>query len=141
MAKYNLEIDDGAVGIDVNNQNGELVGTIYINPSDFNIIERAEQAQSRIKDLLEKLETDGESTEKIKQIDKDIREQVDKIFNYEVSSTIFKNSHCLSMKNGITYVERLIDGMLQVIQKILETEVKESNDRMSKYTAPYLKKQ
>ncbi|MCI8669214.1 MAG: hypothetical protein HFI34_06815 [Lachnospiraceae bacterium] len=141
MAKYNLEIDDGAVGIDVNNQNGELIGTIYINPTDFNIIERAERAQNRIRELLEGLETDGESAEKIKQIDKAIREQVDNIFNYEVSDIIFKNNHCLSMKNGITFVERLIDSMSQIIQKILEREVEESNDRMSKYTAPYLMKQ
>lgn len=142
---YSIEIDDGFVEVEVKNQFGEHVGAIRINPGDINIIAREEEAERKIKQILEEVQDaaseEGEDEDvierKLLELDAKIKEQIDILFDYKVSETIFKNQHCLAVSHGRYYIERLLEAFEPVIAKIVEKETKESQKRMDKYLKKY----
>lgn len=142
---YSIEIDDGFVEVEVKNQFGEHVGAVRINPGDINIITREEKAEEKIKQILEEArDTAAEAEEdedvlekKLLELDAKIKEQIDILFDYKVSDTIFKNQHCLAVSHGKYYIERLLEAFEPVIAKIVEKETGESQKRMDKYLKKY----
>lgn len=136
MASYKIKIDDGRVPITIDNERNEELGVVYINPNDFNILDRLDQVKKNIADYKVD-EKEDITTDRVKELDKLMREQVDYLFDYNVSDMVFKNQHSLSTLQGVTFVERLINALTPVIKQIVEKETENSTKRMSKYIAPY----
>ncbi|MCM1245980.1 MAG: hypothetical protein NC293_10100 [Roseburia sp.] len=142
---YSIEIDDGFVEVEVKNQFGEHVGAVRINPGDINIIAREEKAEENIKKILEEVRDTAAETEedeeviekKLLQLDAEIKEQIDILFDYKVSDTVFKNQHCLAVSQGKFYIERLLEAFEPVIAEIVKKETEESQKRMDKYLNKY----
>ena len=145
QGKYAVEINDGFEEVEVKNQFGECVGFIRINPGDINIIAREEKAEKEIQKILEKVQETAADTEedeevlekKLIELDAEIKEQIDMIFDYNVSETVFKNQHCLATSNGKFYVERMLEAFEPVIAQIVKKETQASQKRMDKYLKQY----
>lgn len=143
--KYSIELDDGFVEIEIKNQFGEHIGTVKINPGDINIIEREERAEAEIKRIISEVQDtaadyeadDEDIEERLIQLDSKIKEQIDFIFDYSVSETVFKNQHCMAVSGGKFYIERLLEAFEPVIANIVEKETAESEKRMAKYLKKY----
>lgn len=134
---YKIEIDDGRVPITIYNHRKEEIGIIHINPSDFNILARLEEVKRNMQNI--PVINEDITGEQVIETDKYVREQIDYLFGDNVSDTVFKNQHSMSTLNGITFVERLINGLTPVIEQIISKEVESSEDRIKKYTSPYEK--
>ena len=136
----NINIDDGREAISIN---GDPERVIYIQASDFNIQLRARQAREKISGLLEEIDkkkpgNEAEFADFLEEIDKKVREQINHIFNYDVSQPVFGLcSPLMSLKNGKCYVEEFLEAITPVIEDIAKKAAKASEKRIAKHTKRY----
>lgn len=136
----NINIDDGREAITINDDPERV---IYIQASDFNIQLRARQARGRISELLEEIdkkkpENEAEFADFLEEIDKKVREQINHIFNYDVSQPVFGLcSPLMSLKSGKCYVEEFLEAITPVIEEIAKKAAKASEKRIAKHTKRY----
>ena len=141
MAK--LQINTGAKSYEIEDENGKLLGVITIYPNDFNLGKRAKDAEKNILTLLEKAELiandESRSNEDIANdiydLDCKIKEQLDYMFNSNVSETVFKGLNCLNLNKGKYFAERFLEMIVPVITKELEASAKASSNRIDKYSS------
>lgn len=138
----NINIDDGREAITIN---GDSNRTIYVQASDFNIKVRARQAQKNIGDLLEEIdkvspENAEAFTDVLEDIDKKVREQINFIFNSDVSEPVFGAcSPLMTLCNGKSYVEAFLDAIIPELERIAKKAAEASEKRIAKHTRKYTK--
>lgn len=138
----NINIDDGREAITIN---GDPNRIIYVQASDFNIKFRARQAQKNIHALLEELDKANPENEEafadvLEDIDKKVREQINFIFNSDVSQSVFGAcSPLMSLKSGKSYVEAFLDAILPELEKIAKKAAQASEKRIAKHAGKYVK--
>lgn len=138
----NIIIDDGREAITIN---GDANRTIYVQASDFNIKVRARQAQKSIGALLEEIdkanpENEDAFTDVLEDIDKKVREQINFIFNSDVSEPVFGAcSPLMTLSNGKSYVEAFLDAIIPELERIAKKAAEASEKRISKHTRKYTK--
>lgn len=121
------------------------LGVVEIDPADTGILKRTEDAQVNIQEALNELSSlsddigKKEMADKLTSIDTRIREELNALFNYDVSSVVFKKTHCISTSNGVTFVERFLDAITPIIEKEFDKEFEASSKRIRKYTEKYHK--
>ena len=121
------------------------LGVIAIDPSDTNIAKRAVTAKDNILAYIDEAsqivdEKNKENViDELAAIDEKIKEEINTIFNYDVSAIVFGNIHCLSTSNGITFVENFLEAVTPIIEKEFEREFQATSNRISKYTERYHK--
>lgn len=127
-------------------ENDKELGVIKVDVTDFGFFNRAKEAEKNITEIMKKMEQlqsqhveMEEVFEQLAQYDKEIKEQLNNMFDYEVSSVVFGNKNCLSIGNGETLVARFMKAVLPAIKKDIEKEQKKSLQKMSKYTNGYVK--
>jgi len=130
----NINIDDGFSEFSLNNDESRIV---RINLNDFGIITRMKEKQAELEDYAKeqvKIESPEDLIEYKKRQDKITREMTDYIFNSDVSSALYGNQDALTLKNGVTILERFFKAIEPMIKKTIETEAKKSKERVEKYT-------
>lgn len=145
----NICFDDGFKEFTLNNDPNKV---IRFNPSDFSILERFNAAQKKIDEAYKnineyiKINNDGspgdeleETAEAISKVNELVREQVDYIFDSNVSSAVFGNQSPLSMVKGVPFFERFISAAQPFIEREIVAEQKASQKRIEKYTKVYHK--
>ncbi|CRZ34926.1 hypothetical protein DFR55_10982 [Herbinix hemicellulosilytica] len=136
-----LRIQTGVKTYEIEDENGNVLGTINIYPRDFNIGKRAKEAQKKIEEYINEaeilaVENEEDAIDKITEIDNKIKEQLDYIFNSKVSETVFKGLHCLDVvaSTGKYFIESFLDTILPVLSKELDAAVKASEKNIEQYT-------
>ena len=121
------------------------LGVIEIDPTDSNIAKRGEFAKQNILAYIDEAtkiagtEDKDSAIDKISEIDEKIKQEINVLFNYDVSSVVFGATHCLSTSNGVTFVENFLEAVTPIIEKEFEKEAQASSSRVSKYTERYHK--
>jgi uncharacterized protein YjbJ (UPF0337 family) len=140
----NLNFDDGFKRFTIN---GDPNKVIMINPSDFGIIERINDAYKMIEDASKltddvELKADGSPVEelgKAAEVVKGFRETINKAINYifdsDITSVAFGNQSPLSLVGGVPLYQRFMNVVIPVIKKEIESEMQASQKRISKYTS------
>lgn len=119
------------------------LGIIIIDPKDVNLAKRALVAKDNILAYIDRAasiadsEKKKDAIEEISDIDEMIKKELNTMLGYDISSSVFKETNCLSTSNGITFVERFLDAIIPVIEKEFEKEFKAAESRINKYTAGY----
>ena len=132
-----LQINTGTKSYEIEDENGKLLGTIIIYPNDFNLGKRVKDAEKKILALVESAEliANEDVANDIYDLDCKIKEQLDYMFNNNVSETVFKGLNCLNLNKGKYFIERFIEMIVPVITKELEASAKASNNRIDKYSS------
>lgn len=138
-----LRIDTGAKNYEIEDNNGKIIGVITIYPNDFNLGKRVKDAEKSILALVESAEqiandeTKGNEdiADDIYNLDCKIKEQLDYMFNSNVSETVFNGLNCLNLNKGKYFIERFLEMIVPVIAKELEASTKASNNRINKYAS------
>ncbi len=121
------------------------LGIVLIDTSDTNMAKRAMVAKENILAYINEAsqsagdEDEKTAIDKITEIDSKIKEEVNTLMNYDVSSVVFGATNCLSTSGGVTFVERFLEAITPVIEKEFEQEYKAASSRVSKYTERYHK--
>lgn len=144
--RYSIEFDDGKVEVDVFDPRKRKLGVLRIDPNDLNIFDRIEKSEGkinnatkRVDDLIKQNAKDKVIAAAIKKADEEIKHELDVIFDYNVSETVFKNTNCLSTHRGVIMIEEFIDKILPILSEVTGTEHKIRQSRINKHTAKYAK--
>ena len=76
--------------------------------------------------------------EKIRDVDRQIKEQVDYIFGSEASAVFFKGTSALALcDDGALLLEKVFSAFAPIIEDAVGDAMKASEKRMKKHTAAY----
>ena len=124
--------------------NGDDTAIIELNVSDLGIIERLETGLKAIEQQMSKIsgldEDDENLSEKLKEADKAMREQVDFIFDYPVSAVCARYGTMYDPKDGKFRYETIIDGLLKLYTANINKEAAMIESRIKKHTDKYTSK-
>lgn len=147
-----LSFDDGFKNIEIN---GDPNKVIRINPTDIGFLTRLANFDKLIDDIKFKYgDIDLDSVSKLKDIDKSnpdfekcreaaenvnklecaVRELVDNLFGYAISSVVFGSDSCLSPAGGQPVFLNFIDSIAAYISNETKKEADKSEAKISKYT-------
>ena len=140
MSELNLNLNDGKEKIYINKEKYGEDRVIWINLSDINILTRVDDAYKNINRFMEKIkETEPKDVDKtikvLKDADKYIREQVNYIFDYDVSDAVFGRTFATADVGGKPYIQ----AFFEAIAPVIENKVKKQTAKISKYTDKYIK--
>ena len=134
-----LKIDRGLKSYEVKDLDDTLLGTIYVNPADFGIAARLEEARRTIQQLADGLASDADAdVDKIIEADKIIREQVNYIFGSDASSVFFKGVSALALlSDGSMVFEKVLQAAVPIIEDAVGKAIKASQMRVQKHAGAY----
>lgn len=134
-----LKIDRGLKSYEVKDIDGTLLGTLYVNPADFGIAARLEEARRAIQQLADGLAVDADAdVDKIIEADKLIREQINYIFGSDASSVFFKGVSALALlPDGTMIFEKALQAAVPIIEDAVGKAVKASQKRVQKHAGAY----
>lgn len=135
MKNLELGFDKGYEEIVIDKDKNKTI-KIFLN--DLNIIERISNAQKVIEEKMSK-EIDYEdktndNVNKILELDKVIKEQVDYIFDTNVSEIVFGNKSPMSTINGEFLIVIFLEKIIPIIKENIEKEQIKSQKNIEKYT-------
>lgn len=137
MENLSLTLNTGSIKVPVINENGRQLGELEFIPTDVAILER----YSAVIDALNAASFSDEPTEsEIVAFDHLIREQLDVLFNYPVSESLFSQCSPLTvLSNGDLFYENVLVGVAGIIEKIMHERVEKKLAKVRKATAKYHK--
>jgi len=134
--------------------NGDNRYILELNTTDMGILSRLNELYPKLTELEHKyadakveFDEDGSLTEEssqqlgnaLKDIDAEMRECLDRIFDANVSEVCAPSGTMLDPINGSYRFEHIIDALSQLYAKEIEENVKKRKQTMSKHTAKYTK--
>lgn len=133
-----LTLDRGLKSYDIEDADGTPLGTIYVNPTDLGIAARLDEARKAVQALADGLGDDVDA-EKISDVDRQIKEQVNYIFGSDASAVFFKGTSALALcDDGALLLEKVFSAFAPIIENAVGDAMKASRKRMEKYTAAYV---
>ena len=121
--------------------NGDPNKVIELNLTDINIASRMEEGLKNIAEHIQKLSeinmNEQDATSQIKEIDKNIRKEVDFIFDYPVSDKCSDGGTMVDPKNGVLRYEHIMESLLSMYAKSIQNEYRKLNNRIKKHTEKY----
>ena len=141
--RQSINFDEGYKEYEIN---GDSERVIRVDTADYGLIERFKKAEKHINDELKKYEnikikadgsadTDDETAaQMIADLGEFIKNEINYIFNADVSEIVFGNASPLSTRKGVPLYERFVNAVLPVIEADLKAEAKASEKRVSQYT-------
>ena len=120
------------------NGNDEI---LYLNISDMGILDRFEKGytklQEEVKEIIQIPDDDDKMSEKMADIDKAMREQIDYIFDSNVSEICASDGTMYDPKNGVLRFEHILEVLLGLYEKNIQSEYKKMKSRIQKHTNKY----
>lgn len=119
--------------------NGDASRTIRIKVSDLNLMQRITSLKKNLEEK-EKMykgiststnpENIEESVEKMYLIEREVRVEIDQVFDAPICDTVFGSMNCMSPVNGKPVVRGFLMALIPEIEKAWKSEEK----KMKKYT-------
>ena len=129
-----LTVDTGAVTVQVEDENGKLLGQFDFNPTDSNILKR----YGHVVDFFNGLSLDEglSETEQLAQMDAladDIGGQFDLLLGGEVAAGLFAQCGPLTvMRDGRFFFEAVLEGVGSVIESVTKKRLDKKLARIRK---------
>lgn len=134
---YELVVDTGAIEVPVKDKTGRELGKFYFNPLDSNILSRYDKVVDFFNNI--KLSEDASEDERIAEYDKlakDIAEQFDVLFGYDVSEVLFSKCGALTVvENGDFFYEVVLEGFANLMEKVTKVRVEKKLSKVKKAVA------
>lgn len=136
-----LKVETGVKTYDIEDETGNVTGTIRINTTDINMLNRAKETQANIQKIVDDMKNiNADDVEKLAEItektDKAIKNEINVLFDDEnLSKAVFGNQSCLNTLNGVTFVERFLNVVMPVIYADFGKEHEKSMELVNKYTS------
>lgn len=132
-------IDDGSRVYNIKNKRGKVLGQFPFSPSDIGIVDRYKHT-IQVFDELQNSISDKPEESAITEMSNKMKEEIDFLFNADVSGTFFKITGPFSiLDSGEFFVENVIKAVQGVIEKETGTRLEKTKSRANKYTERYHK--
>ena len=137
-----LQVETGAVTVELEDEHGKSLGSFDFNPADSNILKRYGAVVEFFNNV--DFQTEGLSeTEQIQQMNKlsdDIAGQFDYLLGGPVSQSIFAVCGPLSMTgSGDFFFETVLTGVGGIIERVTQKRLDKKLAKIRKATAKYNK--
>ena len=130
-----LQIDYGYKTYDIEDSEGNVVGSIRFNPSDMGMVGRWNEAQKRIEEMLS---GNINTPEEVYKADCFVKDQLDYIFAAPVAEVLFAGQSAVSIRaDGSMLLESVLEALAPIIQDAQQAAGKASAQRMANHTAKY----
>jgi hypothetical protein len=131
-----ISVDSGKIEVPIiDKHTHEKLGQLVFAPNDTNIVERYEEVVSFWKNYKMPEE---DSLEAVKKAEKEISDQLSYLINADAEKAFFSILGPFSpMDDGKIFMEQVLDGVAQVIEKTLNANVTKVQRRVNKYVAKY----
>lgn len=142
MAEHmTLQVDTGAVTIDLTDKNGKKIGEFDFNPSDSNIFKRYENVVDFFNSVsFSENVGDDKKIEEVNKLAEDIGKQFDYLFGYSVADGMFSSCGALTVTaNGDFFFEAVLEGVANLIEKVTKQRINKKLAKVRKATAKYQK--
>ncbi len=150
-----IRINSGIYQCEIVDEKGRKMGVLEFYPNDYNLPERLDKGWKNIKKCLDKAkdtltENSAELDENagvealeavsgvIAEVDKEIKAQIDYIFDTDMSS-IFGNTHLATPTKSGFLVENLFNALIPIIEREVKKAGAASQKKKGKYTKRYHK--
>ena len=123
--------------------NGDNNSILELNLSDLELGNRLEEGYKKIQAELTKisdLPEDADISAELKKADKFMREQLDYIFDSNVSEVCGKGGTMYDMKDGSYRFEHIITALLGLYKNNMNEEYERIKKRIEKHTGKYVPK-
>lgn len=136
-----ISFDDGYKTYAIN---GDENRVIRINTSDYALLDRLVEAYKRIESIEKPdapaaaadspVEKVAAAAKVINDIESQIRDAIDYIFNTDVCSAAFGAQSALSSIGGVPLYERFLNALLPVVTSDIKSEMAAHKERVGRYT-------
>lgn len=134
MPENKIKVNTGAKTYTIYDSDDEVLGKFKFNPSDFGIIQRAEEVQKKLSEI----KIAGENADELFAIDTIIKEQFDYLLNYPVADTLFsKATPTTFLENGELFFESVLGAITELIEESVKSRSEKARQRIQEATAAY----
>lgn len=130
-----MELSLGKVAFPIKFDNG-AEETIYFNPSDPNLITRLADFQIKLESKAKEMDDKENSLDGFFDFQKFVCDEIDRVFEGEVSAKVFKYRAPFAIVNGDYFITQFLDRITPEIQK----KVEESNEAVAAKIAKHINK-
>lgn len=144
-----IVVDDGYKAYPIENLVGMQIGTLYFNPTDFNIVSRFNEHIGEVQNVLEGLDgasinpdgsgVDDEAQAILEQATAKLKPIFNNILGGNFFDAFFSMTSPFAITKGNFYVENAIDVLANLITNTFGEETKKIDKRVKKYTEQYEK--
>lgn len=141
-----ISLNTGLLQLEITDENGNVLGIFSTNPSDVNLPHRLSKGHENItkmldefgekmKELEEQPGSDKEQIELLYETDKNMKQELDWMFNSDVSG-LFGSVSMMTPAGGSVLIINFLNSVIPAIEKKANKEFKDFS-RKERYTGKY----
>ena len=132
-----LQVETGAVTVELEDENGAALGSFSFNPADSNILRRYGSVIDHFNAIeLDRTQDEQAQARQMNALADDIAGQFDYLLGGPVSEGIFAQCGPLTVtKNGDFYFERVLEGVGALVEKTTKKRLDKKMARIQKAVA------
>lgn len=137
MATANRKFNTGRIKFTFTDENGEVFSSFKMNPTDANVIARAEEVSEYFEKRKSELD-EFSSGKDLAKYNKEIEDKINYILGYDASKEIFGEITATTISpDGEIFGVVLMDFIVEKLRPEIEKRKKTMNESISKYTEKY----
>ena len=132
-----LQVETGAVTVELEDENGKTLGQFDFNPADSNILKRYGAVVDFFNGVaFDETASEDEQIEQMNKLADDIAGQFDYLLGYPVSESVFHRCGPLSVTgSGDFFFESVLAGIGGIIEKVTKKRLDKKLKKINKATA------
>lgn len=132
-----LKVDTGKIVVPIEDADGEILGKMSFIPTDTDILKR----YGSVVDFFNHTKfSEDVSNEEIIEYSENVKEQLNYLFGYNVSESLFQKCGPLTViSNGDFFFENVLEGIVGIMEAISNERVEKKMSKVRKATAKYHK--
>lgn len=132
-----LQVETGAVTVELEDENGEALGSFSFNPADSNILKRYGAVAEHLNAIeLTPAEDEQRQLEQMNALSDDIARQFDYLLGGNVAEGIFAKCGPLTVtKTGDFFFEQVMEGIGSLVERVTKKRLDKKLARIRKAVA------
>lgn len=133
-----IVIDDGRKTYNIKNQEGVILGSFSLNPTDVRIKERYKEVSEFLDNIENYIDKTWDEDTIENELEKILADKIDYLFDSKCSQEFFKITSPWSvMANGDFFVSNVIEAIGKVLKVDITARNKRLESKIQKYTKKY----
>lgn len=133
----NRQFNTGLIKFTFTDENGDVFSSFRMNPTDVNLLARAEEVSAYFEDRKDKVPENADGAA-LKAFNDEIEEKINYLLGYDVSKDIFGVITATTVNpDGEIFAWVVLDFIAEKLAPEMEKRAKKMQENVSKYTAKY----
>lgn len=135
--KTNKQFNRGTIKFTFTDEDGEVFSSFRMNPTDVNLMKRAEEASARFESMKKDFPSNP-TTDEIQALNQEIEEQINYLLGYDASEDIFGEVTATTVsQDGDIFAFVIMDAITEKLKPELEKRKQKMQRSIEAYTAKY----